>query len=95
LPSSGADVSRSAPAISWSSSAGSSRAISRSIFSDDLACDLFLQLGNPHPQGLDPQIMGMQGGHDLGLLCLQLRDQRLQKRRIVRKDLGCMGHVIL
>ena len=95
MPSSGTDVSRSALAISRSSSASSSCAISRSIFSDDWACDLLLQCANPQPQCLDQLIMGTQGCQNLGLLCLQLGDQRLQKRRIVRKDLGCMRHAPL
>ncbi len=45
-----------------------------------LAEDLFLQLGNAQPQGLDQRVMRAQRGRDLGAFQPQGGDQRLQKR---------------
>ena len=57
-----------------------------------LAKDMLLQLGDAQPQGLDQRIMGAQRGRDLRVLRLQGGDQRLQKRRIIRKSLGRIRH---
>ena len=44
------------------------------------------------PQGLDQLVVGAQCGRDLRVFRLQCRDQRLQKRRIIGKDLGHGRH---
>jgi hypothetical protein len=89
----GASVSLSSCGVSSASAMATLQVLERQFALFDLALDLFralsegllLQLRNPHPQRLDQQIMGTQGGRDLLVFGLQGHDHRLQNRGIIRQ----------